>query len=87
MKFRRVLMPKEDCDIVLVFPGNEELVIQARPSNADNGYNGSLDIILPTEDVVTNWQGEDMEPAPQWHQGGAHERLAKQLSTELPGIY
>ena len=62
------------------------MTIQARPSNADVNYNGSLDIILPDDQCVTNWKGDDMEAAPGI-KGQAHTRKAKQLVTELPGVY
>lgn len=83
----RVAVPKADHDVVIVLPGGKELTVQLRPSNADVNYNGSLDIILPDDDVVTCWRGDDMEAAPKGKGCRAHERLAKQLVTELPGKY
>ena len=80
-------LPKNDCDVIIKFPGGKQMVVQARPSNADVNYNGSLDIILPQDQVVTNWKGDDMESAPQAFKGRAHERMAKQLVTDLPGDY
>lgn len=88
MKFKtiNVAMPKHDADVVLTFPGGEKVTIQARPSNADMGYNGSLDIILPDDQAVTCWKGDDMEAAPvAYRKGPAHIRLTKQLCCELPG--
>ena len=84
-----VVMPNHDCDVVLEFPGGDRVVIQARPSNADVDYNGSLDFILPGNQGVTCWVGDDLEPAPQLNPGKArqHERIAKQLAMELPGLY
>ncbi len=96
MKFEeiKVVLPKHDADVVIEFPGGEQLVIQARPSNADvdeegNLYNGSLDIILPDNQAVTAWKDDDMEPAPEFHPEGQHPetRWAKQLVTDLPGNY
>lgn len=87
-KFRevRVEMPDDrDSDVVLEFPGGSEVTIQARPSNADVDYNGSLDIILDRNRNVTNWEGDDMEPS--MAVGEESTRLAKQLVTELPGEY
>lgn len=83
----RVEVPKHDCDVIVVFPGGKELAIQLRPSNGDIGYNGSLDIILPLDSVVTNWRGDDMEPAPQFGADCPEIRIAKQLVTDLPGDY
>lgn len=83
----RFEMPKHDADVVVVFPGGKELIIQARPSNADEGYNGSLDIILPDDQVVINLKGDDMEPAPAADEKCNNTRVAKQLVTELPGDY
>lgn len=81
-----VKLPKHDCDVVIEFPGGKTLTIQARPSNADTNYNGSLDIILPDNQVVTNWEGDDMKPAMQSGKQ-ACTRFAKQLVTDLPGEY
>jgi hypothetical protein len=79
-----VVAPDHDFDVVIKFPGGKNLTIQARPSNADINYNGSLDIILPDDDNVTCWRGDDMEPSVQV--GNRPEvRLAKQLVMELPG--
>lgn len=91
LRFKEIVvqLPKHDADVVIEFPGGEQLTIQARPSNADVDYNGSLDIILPTDQAVTNWRGDDMEPAPEFHPEGQHPetRYAKQLVTDLPGDY
>ncbi|RDJ34917.1 MAG: hypothetical protein DWQ19_08770 [Crenarchaeota archaeon] len=58
-----VKMPENDCDVILQFPSGKEVLIQARPTNAEEDYDGSLDIILPEDMPVINWQGDDMEPA------------------------
>jgi hypothetical protein len=79
-----VKMPEYDCDVMLNFPSGKRVMIQSRPSNADVNYNGSLDVCLPDNQVVTNWIGDSMEAAPKWSRGGAHERLAKQLVMEIP---
>jgi len=79
-----VLVPNHDCDVVLVFPNGETLTVQCRPSNADENYNGSLDIILWDNEAVTCWEGDDMKVAPPVSKGSQHERLAKQLVMTLP---
>lgn len=76
-------VPTCDCDITLRFANGECVTVQCRPSNADVNYNGSLDIILPKDQAVTCWQGDDMASAPE--HGAEHIRLAKQLVMELPG--
>lgn len=73
-------IPTHDCDVNLKLPNGKVISIQFRPSNADTNYNGSLDFILPYNEDVTCWQGDDMDPAP----GKGHERYAKQLMMELP---
>jgi len=85
MKFSTidVDVPEHDCDIVLKFPTGEIITIQARPSNAETDYNGSLDIILPKDQPVTNWLGDDMAPSPKVGKTQCC-RLAKQLVMELP---
>ena len=85
-----VSLPKHDADVVILFPGGKKLTIQARPSNADTRmdgtiYNGSLDIILPENAFVTNWEGDEMAAAPEGSRPNV--RIAKQLVTELPGDY
>lgn len=91
MKFKtiRVELPKHDADVEIVFPGGKIVLVQARPSNADEGYNGSLDICLPDNTLVSNWHGDHMESAPPASDNplGSHERIAKQLVIELPGNY
>lgn len=77
-----VEVPDHDCDITLQFPSGKDVVVQARPSNADTNYNGSLDIILHDNTHVICWYGDDMADAPEGSR--PHERLCKQLCTELP---
>jgi len=80
-----IIAPDHDFDVVIKFPGDKDVVIQARPSNADIDYNGSLDIILPDNGNVTCWEGDDMKPSRQV--GNQPEtRWTKQLVMELPGI-
>lgn len=84
---KRVKVPKHDCDVIIELPGGKELTIQLRPSNCDVGYNGSLDIILPDDDIVVCWKGDDMEDAPAVDESLPNQRIAKQLVIELPGDY
>lgn len=82
-----VEMPDHDADVIITFPGGKQLTIQARPSNADrlsDGkiYNGSLDVILPENQFVTTWKGDDMEPSEPSEQEEC--RLTKQMVMELP---
>ena len=74
---------ENDCDVVLRFRGGKEIIVQCRPSNADVGYEGSLDILLPENQVVTCWEGDEMQPAKDVR-GRPHIRIAKQLVLELP---
>jgi len=78
-----VKVPDHDSDVAIVFPNGKKLLIQCRPSNAEVNYNGSLDIILPYDNIVTCWRGDDMEAAPAV-ENRQYERRAKQLVTELP---
>jgi hypothetical protein len=83
-KTKRIKVPDCDCDITLVFPSKKQITIQCRPSNADEGYNGSLDILLPDNANVVCWKGDDMEAAPARHPNYPHARYAKHLLVELP---
>lgn len=92
MKDYNIDIPEDDCDVVLTFPNGNELVVQCRPSNADDKYNGSLDIILPENETIVCWKGDDMDPSPA--SGNARQkkedrtrecqRVAKQIMMELP---
>lgn len=82
-KKKKVKIPNHDFDLVLTFHNGKEVIIQARPSNADVDYNGSLDIILPENMHVANWAGDEMKPAKAAHKH-PEIRFAKQLVTELP---
>jgi hypothetical protein len=83
-KTKLVRVPDCDCDITLVFPSKEEITIQCRPSNADENYKGSLDILLPNNTNVICWEGDDMTPARATHPDLPEGRYAKQLCIELP---
>ena len=77
--------PTHDFDVTIRFPNGKTVQVQARPSNADVNYNGSLDFILPDNACVTCWIDDDMRDAPPFNgEDRPHERLAKQLVTELP---
>ena len=83
----RVELPTIDADVVIVFPGGKEMVVQARPSNAEENYNGSLDIILPEDQLVLVWKGDDMEPSEAPYPDSQESRIGKQFVTNLPGDY
>jgi hypothetical protein len=72
-----------DFDIDVVFPNGKTLQIQCRPSNASYNYNGSLDVILPDNQVVGTYFGNDLQKSKSVNCAG-HLRLAQQLITELP---
>lgn len=69
-------IPDSDFDVNLRFPSGEIVVIQVRPSNADKNYAGSLDIILPRNQSVCTFYGDDMSPP--------KGSLVKQIVTEIP---
>lgn len=81
---RTINIPDNDCDITLKFKNGKEITIQCRPSNADVGYEGSLDIILPENQSVICWEGDNLEPAKASHENCPNERIAKQLCIEMP---
>jgi hypothetical protein len=81
---KRVKVPNHDCDVILTFSNGKEIHIQCRPSNADEGYKGSFDIILPENMNVICWEGDDMEPSKATSPNTPEQRFAKQLVTELP---
>lgn len=89
-KFATVIVdvPVTDCDVRLRFPGGkEELVVQCRPSNADVGYNGSLDVYLTTPQRVASYRDGELTPTVPAHPLRQHERVTQQLVMELPGEY
>lgn len=83
MTEQRINIPNEDHDVILVGPDGQEITIQFRPSNADFDHSGSLDFILPKDQVVTCWIGDDMDAAPAFN-GHQHIRRIKQMATDLP---
>lgn len=57
-----IVLPENDFDLTIVTPTGKTITIQSRPSNGDGpNYAGSLDIILPQDEWVTCWKGENME--------------------------
>lgn len=78
-----VSVPDHDCDVNLVLSNGERVVVQFRPSNADVDYNGSLDVILPDNQWVANWEGDDMLPA-KISDRDLCSAFAKQLVMEIP---
>ena len=80
---QRIEVPSHDHDVIVVLPNGKEVTLQLRPSNADDNYNGSLDLVLPDNQAVTCWQGDDMDAAPEVGEC-EHIRLAKQFAMELP---
>jgi hypothetical protein len=83
----RICIPTHDCDVAIELPGGKEITLQFRPSNADVHYNGSLDIILPDNDIVSCFEGDDLKKAETPENCRPHEKLAKQLVCTLPGSY
>jgi len=66
----------KETDIDLKLPGGQVIQLQYRLEAP------SIDVCLPNECDVTNWQGDDMEPARQ-SLDGSHVRQAKQLVIDL----
>lgn len=86
--YRQIVVeaPKIDCDVMIRLPGGLDWIqVQLRPSNAAEGYNGSLDVILPKDQAVTLWSGDSMQPSVAT--ADPNTRVGKQLVTELPGDY
>lgn len=79
-----VATPANDCDIRIDLCTGDAIVVQVRPSNAGENYEGSLDIILPREMDVTCFEGDDLEPAKSPHPCMPHARFTKQLVMEIP---
>lgn len=87
--YRQIIVdvPKIDCDVMIKLPGGVDWIqVQLRPSNADTNYNGSLDVILPRNQAVTLWSGDDMQPSTAV-EADPNTRIGKQIVTELPGDY
>lgn len=69
-------LDNQDTDIDVVLPGGQLIQFQFRTLSP------SIDVCLPVECGVTNWQGDDMEAAQAVGKEG-HVRLAKQLVIDL----
>ncbi len=72
----KIKLGHKETDVNLVLPNGQVIQIQYRLEGP------SIDVCLPTECCVTNWQGDDMEPAPAYKKEDC-VRLAKQLVIEL----
>lgn len=72
----RIELDSQETDIDIVFPGGQVMQIQYRLMSP------SIDICLPTECRVTNWEGDDMQPANEVCRA-PHVRLAKQIVIDL----
>ena len=75
----RIELGRKETDIDIVLPNGQVIKLQYRLESP------SIDVCLPTECRVTNWKGDDMEPAGP-SQGGHkyHVRDAKQLVIDFP---
>jgi len=83
MKEITINLPQyQETDVILVLPNGQKIALQYRLEMP------SIDVCLPENLYVTNWKGDDMEPAPTLDDNPerSHERLAKQLCIGLrPG--
>lgn len=71
-----IQLGQKEADITLVLPNGQEIELQYRLECP------SIDVCLPEATSVTNWIGEDMEPAPA-HDGQEHVRKAIQLVIDI----
>lgn len=79
---KQICLTDEDANINLVLPNGKLIQLQYRVEGQ------SIDVVLPTNLRVTNWIGDDMQPAPAVHPLGTshpidHCRTAKQLVIDL----
>lgn len=72
----KIELGHEETNVDIVLPGGQIIQLQYRLLSP------SIDICLPIECGVTNWQGDDMEPAEQVGKL-PHVRSAKQLVIDL----
>ena len=72
----RIQLGHEETDVDVVLPNGEIIQLQYRLETP------SIDVCLPTECTVTNWEGDDMEAAPTCHDT-SHVHYAKQLVIDL----
>lgn len=80
MKEFTINLPQDqETDVILVLPNGEKIALQYRLEMP------SIDVCLPENLYVTNWKGDDMEPAPTLDDNPerTHERFAKQLCIGL----
>jgi hypothetical protein len=71
-------MPAHDTDVALIMPNGHRIIVQFRVESP------SIDICLPENLPVSNWEGLDMKPAPKAFSGADHIRKVDQLCIGLP---
>lgn len=71
----RIELGHEETDIDVVLPNGQIIQLQYRLEAP------SIDVCLPEVTSVTNWIGDDMEPAPL--HGKPHIHMAQQLVIDL----
>ena len=76
---RMIKLKSEDSDIIVVLPGNREVVLQYRVEGP------SLDILFPEPWPVNNWNNnkQAMAPAHSINKTHQHIRIADQLCIPL----
>jgi len=72
----QIQLKHEETDIDIVLPTGVVIELQYRLEAP------SIDVVLPHETSITNWSGDDMEPAPKSF-AMEHVRLAKQIVIDL----
>jgi len=70
-----VTLPHHECDVNLRLPHGEVIALQYRLESP------SIDVVMPDNVAVTNWEGDDMQPAKSIKR--AHIRKAKQIVLDL----
>lgn len=74
----RIELGHEDTDIDIVLPQGQVIQLQYRLLSP------SIDVCLPEATSVTNWIGDDMEPAPlDGRQNMGHVHKAQQLVIDI----
>ena len=80
-KEQTIKLTNVDTDVTLEFPGGQEVTVQWRVEGP------SIDIILPENCAVNNWEGADMKMAKAIDLKFDHVRLADQLCIPLGEQY
>lgn len=89
MTSKRIKIGKaSEQDIILVMPNGKEVIIQYRNYGDEDsqGYpcaTPCIDIILPENCPVSNWEGSDMKPATACCKKSPEVRMADQLCIPL----